>query len=609
MVSSIKIFNLRTLIVFIAFFTAEILFSQSDFLAKQYFNDGEFKKAVIYYEKLVVKNPRRSDYAESLIECYQQLEKYILAEEFLLRKIKDKNTSPTFIIELGYNYSLQDFPEKTLQYYNEALHHIDKNPNYGYGIGLRFHKHVLLDYAIKAFTKAMQLNPKLDYNFLLARIYGEQGNIEKMYESYLALIQKGKTSKSNVLRNIDDFISSDALSENNIIFKKVLLRNAQKNPDILWNELLSWLFIKQNQYANAFNQEKAIYIRDSESSMKRMESLESLESLGKLTLEHKVYGVALSIFKYIVEHTTNEELKLNAQLKLIYIELLNADEKKLTKAHKTYKELLNSYGYGSQSLNLQVDYAKFLAFKKNNPELGIAILKKGLKTLFNSYKKAYIKMALGDILVYHQKFNQALIYFSQIQKNLKNDVIGQIARFKVAQTSFYKGDFNWALTQLKVLRSSTSQLIANDAMQLSLLISDNSLEDSTQTALKKYAYADLLAFQNKTKEAILVLDDILQNHKGEKIEDEALLKQGKLLEIQKDYKAAKFNYRKIIEFYGSDILADDAHFALAELYKNILNEPVKAMEHYEKIIYNHQDSYYFPEARKNYRLLRGDTIN
>jgi tetratricopeptide (TPR) repeat protein len=218
-------------------------------------------------------------------------------------------------------------------------------------------------------------------------------------------------------------------------------------------------------------------------------------------------------------------------------------------------------------------------------------------------------LALGDILVYDQKFNQALIYFTQVQKSLKNDVLGQNARFKVAQTSFYKGDFDWALTQLKVLRSSTSQLIANDAMQLSLLISDNSLEDSTQTALKKYAKADLLAYQNKNKEAIAELEDILENHKGEKIEDEALLRQAQLLEAQKDYEGARFNYQKIVEFYADGILADDAHFALGELYRNVLNEPEKAKAHYEKIIYNYQDSYYFPQARKNFRMLRGDAIN
>lgn len=146
-------------------------------------------------------------------------------------------------------------------------------------------------------------------------------------------------------------------------------------------------------------------------------------------------------------------------------------------------------------------------------------------------------------------------------------------------------------------------------MQLSLLISDNSLEDSTQTALKKYAKADLLAYQNKNTEAIEVLEDILQNHKGEKIEDEALLKQAELLVEQKKYESAEFNYQKIVEFYADGILADDAHFALGELYENILDEPEKAKSHYEKIIYNYQDSYYFPQARKNFRRLRGDAIN
>ena len=187
--------------------------------------------------------------------------------------------------------------------------------------------------------------------------------------------------------------------------------------------------------------------------------------------------------------------------------------------------------------------------------------------------------------------------------------MGQNARFKVAQASFYKGDFDWAFTQLKVLRGSTSQLIANDAMQLSLLISDNSLEDSTQTALKKYARADLLAYQNKTQEAVDALENILQQHKGEKIEDEALLKQATLLESLGEYQRAEFNYLKIVEFYGNDILADDAHFALGELYKNVLAAPEKAKGHYEKILYNYQDSYYFPKARKKFRILRGDFIN
>lgn len=595
---------MRTAIFLISYLVLQTsTFAQEDFLAKQYFADGDYEKAVVFYEKLAEQNPRRTDYAEGLIACYQQLERYADAENFLVDKIELGNAYPTFYIELGYNYAIQDFNEKAKAQYDKAISIIDENPNYGYGIGFRFQKYAILDYAIKAYSRAMELNPQLDYNFQMARIYGEQGDIDKMYRAYIKLIIEEKSSLSNVLRNFDDFITSDPENENNIKLKTVLLEGAQKDPNLRWNELLSWLFVQQKQYASAFRQEKAIFKRMEGSSVYR------LNNLGELALEDSDIEVAQSIFEYIVENTNDVVTRLNAQLNLIDIQLLDPEDKVLDAVQKQYEELVEIHGFKSQTLQLQIAYANFLTFKKDAPEAAIDILKKSLELPLNARGTAFVKSALGDILVFDQKFNEALIYFSQIQKSLKNDVLGQDARFKVAQTSFYKGDFDWALTQLKVLRSSTSQLIANDAMQLSLLISDNSLEDSTQTALKKYARADLLAYQNKTKEAIAELDGILQNHKGEKIEDEALLKQGELLESIKDYEAAEFNYQKIIEFYAAGILADDAYFSLGELYRKILNEPEKAKAQYEKIIYNYQDSYFFPQARQYFRMLRGDAIN
>ena len=578
-------------------------FAQDDFLAKQYFADGNFEKAVVFYEKLVEKNPRRTEYVQDLVACYQQLQRYKEAEDFLNARLKDRNPYPTLLIDLGYNYTLQENKTMAQTYYDKALKIISKNPNYGYALGLQFQKYNLLDLAIEAFKNAMELNPALNFNFQMARIYGEQGNVEAMYNSYLNLVIDGKTSKSNILRSIDDFISENAENKNNLLLKKVLLERAQKNPDILWNELLSWLFIQQKQYGSAFRQEKAIFKRMNGSSTTR------LENLGNDALANEEYDTAKDIYSYIIENTSNKITQLDAELNLIDIDLINATNGELDAIQKKYDALVDVYGYKSQSLQLQVAYANFLTFNKNNPAPAEKLLKNSLELPLSDRGTAYLKLALGDILVYNKKFNEALIYFSQIQSKLKNDVLGQDARFKVAQTSFYKGDFEWALTQLKVLRSSTSQLIANDAMQLSLLISDNSLEDSTQTALKKYARADFLAYQNKTNEAIAALGDILENHKGEKIEDEALLKQAQLFEKQKKYEDAQLNYQKIITFYGNGILADDAYYAQGELYRKEFNDPTKAKEQYEKIIYNYQDSYYFPEARKNFRILRGDAIN
>ncbi|SNY95400.1 tetratricopeptide repeat protein [Flagellimonas pacifica] len=594
---------MRHFIFLISCFILQASYSQEDFLAKQYFNNGDYEKAVVFYEKLVQKNPRRTDYSEGLVACYQQLERYTEAQDFLSKKIKETYAFPTFFIELGYNYTLQNQPDQSTIYYDKAIQKIEENPNFGYSVGYRFQKYALLDYAIEAYTRAMALKPDLNYDFQLARIYGEQGNIEKMYQSYLNLIVEGRTSRSNVLRNLDDFISEVPSNANNILLRKVLLQNAQKNPDILWNELLSWLFIQQKQYKSAFGQEKAIYKRSEGASLDR------LNNLGQIAMEDKDHESAASIYKFMIENSNDPVTKLNAELHIIDIELVDANDKKLDAVEKKFNELVREYGNDSRTLQLQIAYANFLTFKKETATPAIAMLKESLKLPLGRMGVAYVKMALGNILVFDQKFNQALIYFTQVQKSLKNDVLGQDARFKVAQTSFYKGDFDWALTQLKVLRGSTSQLIANDAMQLSLLISDNSLEDSTQTALKKYARADLLAYQNKNKESIEALEDILQHHKGEKIEDEALLKQAQLLENQKSFSDAEFNYKKIVEFYADGILADDAHFALGELYRTKLNQQEKAKVHYEKIIYNYQDSYYFPKARKHFRRLRGDAIN
>lgn len=579
------------------------LWSQDDFLAKQYFSDGEFDKAVVFYEKLVEANPGRSDYAESLVNCYQQLQAYDRAVDFLKARIEAGTAYPSVYIDLGYTYLLMNRPSESDAWYRKALEAIESNPNMGYGIGFKFQRYTLLDYALQAYRRAMELNSDLDFSFQIAQIYGEQGRISEMFEAYMDLLATRPTAKQNVMRALEAFVGSDPQAENNQLLRRVLLRRAQGSPDPAWNELLSWLMVQQGQFQAALSQEKAIYRRVPEAGLDR------IAELGRLAEEAGELEAADQAFAFVVAESPDSAMRLNARLHRIEIDLRLRPGKGVEEARKTYEELMGSYGYSPETIQLQVAYSNFLAFRDNRPELAIDILKKSLDLPLSDFSQGYLKLNLGDILVFDERFNEALILFSQVQKSLKNDVMGQQARYKVAQASFYKGDFDWALTQLKVLRSSTSQLIANDAMQLSLIISDNSLEDSTQTALRKYARADLLAYQKKDGEAIATLEEILTRHKGEAVEDEALLMHARLLEAKGDYSGALLSYRKIVEFYGHDILADDAHFALAELYRTRLSEPEKAMEHYREILYNYQNSYYFPQARKQFRALRGDPVN
>ncbi|WP_299394664.1 tetratricopeptide repeat protein [uncultured Gelidibacter sp.] len=594
---------MKAFLCVIIFFFSALSFSQNDeeLLAADYYKRGEFEKALLSYQKLYESQPSNYNYIIHLIKTYQELELFDNAEALIMSKMTAYR-NPSLIIELGYNYQLRNAMDKATAYYDEALQKLEERPEYAGIIARQFEQHSLLEYAIKSYEKGMAHDPDANYNRELASVYGEQGNIEMLFTNYMAYVEVRPEYINSVKREFSDFVSENKDNENNILLKKLLLKKIQTQPDTHWYELLSWLFIQEKDYNKAFTQEKALYMR-------QRESLNRILVVALTALSDKEEAIATDIFNYVLDHTQDNTLILDVHHYLLSIETGNASSKDLPKIEEKYKALFSQYGISPQTLRLQIDYANFLAFQMNRPEEASDFLKDTLKLNISLVDQAEIKMTLGDILVFQEKFNEGLIYYTQIQSNLKNSPIAQEARFKVAKTSYYKGDFQWAESQLNILKSSTSQLIANDALDLKLLISDNKYEDSLQVALKLYAKADLMAFQNKNDAAIALLDRVLTEHKGESIEDQALFKQAQLYQQKKEYDKAIKNYEAIIAHYSDGILADDAYFYLAELYNNILNQPELAKPLYEKIIFNHQDSIYFVEARKQFRMLRGDAIN
>jgi len=569
-------------------------------LAKTYFEKGAFEKAALLYKKLLNTQPTNSYYSLKLIECYQQLSQFKAAQNEIETQLK-YSKNPQYIVELGYNYQLQNLLVKAEENYKKALERIDTQPNYIYAIAQQFEAHGRIDNAIQAYERGLELAPNPVFYYQLAVLHGVQKNIEKMMERFLDYVETNPTYTTQVMRLLAEYISEDASQPYNQLFKNILLKKIQSTPNTLWNQWLSWLYIQQNDYKKAFIQEKAIFRREPE-------SFQGLINLALLTKESKAYKTALTIFEFIIQNATAPRLIIQANTQCLELQLeVSTTDYNVIKA--SYLELLDTYKLGVETLDLQVSYADFLAFYDNNPDAAITFLKCALKANLTALASSTLKMKLADILITQNKFNQALLYYTQIQMRVKNSTLAQEARFKAAKTSYYKGDFDWAETQLKVLKSSTSQLTANDALDLQLLISDHKASDSLHTALKLYAKAEVLTLQNKPTEAISVLESILENHKTDPIIDQALLAQAQLYESEKMYSKAEANYIRIITAYKDDILADDAYFYLAELYRLHLNQPEKAKLNYETIIFNHEDSIHFVAAQKQYRILRGDAIN
>ena len=578
--------------------------AQTEQLARNYFDQGQFEKALLSYKKALVKQPNNSKLVYGYIATQQQLEGYDDVQTFLEERIERlPNSSGRYLVELGYNYQLQQQDSIATIYYNRAIDRVSQNPSRTSSIGRAFQDHSLLEQATQVYETGMAFNPKANYTIQLARIYGELGQLENMFDSYLFLIFKNEAYLPTAQRNFGQFITENPDNEANQTFRKLLLKKLQTEQSIIYNELLSWLFIQQGDFKKAFAQEKAIYKRSDG-------NLQGVINLAEITIEENEDEIATEILQYLSATAVDEYTKLEAEQWLLQLAIKSDDPLKDNNGIATrYEALLDHYGFNEFTIALQRDYAHFTAFNQNDPEKAITFLKKGLKERLSKFNEARLKMELADILVLEEKFNQALIYYSQVQNKVKNNILSQEARLKVAKTSYYKSDFSWAENQLNVLKSSATQLIANDALKLLLTIRDNSLEDTTQTALKLFAKADLLRYQNKNQEALVLYNTILEQHKGEAIEDEALLEQAKLFEADNAYVKAEKSYQKIISFFGEDILADEAHYRLALLYENQLQTPEKAKEHYERIIFDFADSIYYVEAQKRFRQLRGDAVN
>ncbi|WP_291131810.1 tetratricopeptide repeat protein [Flavobacterium sp. UBA7682] len=573
--------------------------AQNEQLANNYFDRGEFEKALVSYEELLKAQQGNSNYFQKVIECYQQLQQFDKAEKAIQERL-DKYKQSSLLIELGFNFQLQKNQEKANKQYNQAIDRIKKNANEAYGLAYTFERKALFDYALLAYKTALEIDPRLSFNFQMAMLYGQKGETDLMIETYLMEANLNPQNLPIIQNQLSRFMTEDGDENFNNSLKKALLIRTQKTQDVFWNDFLSWYFVQQKEYGKAFIQQKAIYKRNPE-------SFGNIVNLGEMAIEDNDQDSAKEILTFVLENTNDLELLIQAHSYLMEMKIDHATDKDYVAITAELDQLIKEFGVSPYTLSLLELKADFTAFHLNNPEKAKAILKNAMEMPLNRYQTAAIKMQLADILLLEEKYNQALIYYSQVGEDMGGDITGQEAQLKTAKTSYFKGDFEWATHQLKVLKSAASQLIANDALDLFLLISDNTVEDSTQIALKKFARADFLLYQNKKAESLAQFQLILKEHKGEEIEPVTLLRIGKTYEKMGDFTKALENYNAIVTHHKECIYIDEALYYSAEIYNTNLSDVEKAKPLYEEIIFKHEDSIFFVDSRNKYRKLRGDT--
>lgn len=590
---------MKKLLLHISLFFSLIGFSQNEQLAQYYYDKGDFEKAKISYEELLQSVPQNYQYFIRTIDCYQQLKQFEVAEKAIQTRL-DKYKQSSLLVELGYNFKIQQQDEKAQKYFEQALAKIKSNPNEVYGIANSFEKKVLLDYALQAYQTAVQLQPNFNFNYQMGLLYGQLGNTDMMISTFLDEAFVHQESTILIQNQFSRFMTDEGDAGFSANLRKALITRTQKNQDVYWNQFLSWFYTQQKEFGKAFVQEKAIYKRNPE-------SLNAIINLAQLAIDEKDDTTATTILEFVLENTTEIELLVQANTYLMQVKIDTTSEKEWPNLETELSALISKYGISPFTLSLQLMQAHFLTFNLKKPEAGKTIVRAALELQLDEYETAQAKMELADILLFEAKFNQALLYYSQIENDLKNDAVAHEASLKAAKTSYFKTDLEWALKQFKELKSASTQLIANDALEYFLLINDNTVADSTQVALKSFAKADYLEYQNRNQEAIQAFQAILKQFKGQEIEAVTNLRLGQLYEKIGEFSLALAQYQSIIEQHSDGIYVDEALYFSAELYKNQLQLPEKAKPLYEKIIFNHQDSIYFVEARRKFRELRGDS--
>lgn len=572
-------------------------------LANQFLKSGNFTKASQLYSNLY-NTHKSTNYYQGLLNCYLALNNIQEAEKLVKKHSKKYSKNSSVLVDYGHILILKGEEKKAQKKFDQVFEQLEINKQFVGITANKLTKYQYLEMAIKAYEIGLRNPSKGSFRFQMARIYGQLGDIEMMYENYLTLIITNKAYLQSVKTTLGRTVNNDPENENNQLLKALLLKNVQQYNDENINDLLIWLFIQEKNFEAAFDQEKALDQRLGLDQKKVFE-------LASICRKNKAFTTALNCYNYIVELGTLSTYYLDAQLAIHQVQK-EALESSIETQPQDWLDLeadfikgLNKLGRTSYTILLLRDLAQIQAFQIHNIDKASISIQEALSiTTASSEDLAECKLVYADILLLQNEIWDAIIYYSQVDKAFKHDLLGHEAKFRRAKISYYQGDFDWAQAQLDVLKKSTSKLIANNAMELSLLIQDNLNLDTTTVTMEIFSRADLLIYQNKLNEAYNTLDSIVIDYQDHSLVDEVLYKQHQIKIAQGEIEDASEILDQIINFFSFDILADDAKFAQAQLQESYFKNTERATELYQDIMTNHQDSFYLSESRKRYRVLR-----
>lgn len=572
-------------------------------LAQQYNLNGDQQKAFDIYQKLYKQDNENyySYYVNSLIT----LKKFDEAES-ITKKLQKKHPADfQYTVVLGRIYREQGNNAKADEVYDNLIKNLPADQSLISSLAAEFYQAENADYAIKIFLQGRKLlhNDQL-YTMELINLYRYKRDKVGLTNEYLNFLPVNP-GYLNQAENV--FATAYEGEDDYNALKFELLKRIQKQPEVtVYADLLTWQYMQQKQYDQALNQALAL-------SRRRDDKGSSIYDLCRTLTADGAYDEAIRGYNFIIEKGTKDDpYYIPSKIDLIDVKNLKITSGKYTNAdllglEQDYIVLLNEFGRNSSTAFAMQRLANLQAFKLHKYKDAQKLLQEAINLPnIRPNLLSACKLDLGDIYLMDNQPWEATLVYSQVEKANPGTPVGQDATFRNAKLAYYTGDFTWAKGQLDILKAATSQLIANDALNLSLLISDNTTFDTTGNALKMYARADLWIFKEQTERALATLDSIDKKYPGNSLSDDILMAKARIYIQQKNYPTAVTALKQIADDHKFDLWADDAVYMLGDIYENQLNDKALAKSYYQKIITDYPGSLWVNEARKRFRLLRGD---
>lgn len=574
-------------------------------LASDYARRGEHEKVVFLFERLPAAEQVSPAVFPQFLASLQALKRFKDAEKLAKKAVRLHPEDATLGVALGGTYAAAGDSLAAGKQWNKVLSQL--TPPQVQPVAAAFAQRPLPQWAERTYLRGRALAKNdTEYAPQLIQLYTQSQNQAQVLAETLRLVAQdeqqlpfARNMLQNALHEEKDF---DAL-------EKLLLTATQQHPEqASYSELLLWLQVQRHDFGSALVQARALDRRSHGNGSRVM-------VLAGIAQQNKDYESAIAGFDYVAREYRSGPYGNAARQRLLQAreaqvrETYPVDVTKVRALVGDYEQLLTEQGRTLETAPVLRNLANLYAFQLNDRpkamtllQVVIALPRAGDDVVDEA------KVTLGDLYLLQEEPWEATLLYSQVEKSHRDSPLGYEAKLRNARLSYFAGDFKLAQSHLDILKEATTREIANDAMQLALLIQDNTVEDTLGLGLRAYAAVEKLVFQNKLPEAIAGLDALLTKFPGHAITDDTYYLKAQLQRRTGDFPGAITTLERITSNPKYNVLSDDALFLLARIQEEDVKDKVQAQALYNQVITRYPGSIYVAEARKRFRKLRGDGV-